>query len=136
LTTDWVSSPIVLCAITGAGLLGSLALWITARIEIGAVRNEFSGSRTAFDDRVAELSRSLDQLKTDRDTETASPIPALNRSLNLTKRSQIVRMYRRGETEASISAALQAPRNEVELVLKLDRMLNPVRQQEAPESRG
>lgn len=127
---DWITSPIALCAVTGGGLLGSLGLWITSKIEINAVRTEVSGSRAAIDNQVSELARSVDLLKIDRETETAPPVPSLNRSLNLTKRSQIVRMYRRGETEASISAALQAPRNEVELVLKLDRMLNPARNDE------
>jgi hypothetical protein len=44
-------------------------------------------------------------------------------SLNLTKRAQALRMYRRGETVASIAAALQTPSTEIELLLKVDRLL-------------
>ncbi len=124
---EWISSPIALYAMTGGGLLGSLGLWITARIEIAAVRNKFSHSCGTVDNRVQELSRSLNQLRTERELEAVPVAPVLSKSLNLTKRSQIVRMYRRGETEASIAAALQAPRNEVELVVKLDKLLVPAR---------
>jgi hypothetical protein len=44
-------------------------------------------------------------------------------SLNPTKRAQAPRMHRRGETPAGIAAALEAPSNEVELLLKLTGIL-------------
>jgi hypothetical protein len=123
---EWISNPTVLCAVTGGGLLGLLGLWITARIELSAVRHEVSDSRLTLGTQVQELSASLTQLRSDqaKEKEARPAVAGPGRSLNLTKRSQIVRMHRRGETEASIAAALQAPRNEVELVLKLEKMLN------------
>jgi hypothetical protein len=42
-------------------------------------------------------------------------------SINLNKRSQALRMYRRGEPSERIATALQMSRNEVELILKVHR---------------
>jgi len=39
--------------------------------------------------------------------------------INLTKRAQVLRMYRRGEPVPSIAAALETPPNEVALLLKV-----------------
>jgi hypothetical protein len=44
--------------------------------------------------------------------------------LNPTKRAQVLRMYRRGETIFGIAAALRTPSAEVQLVLKLHHMLH------------
>ena len=43
--------------------------------------------------------------------------------LNLTRRAQALRMHRRGESVETIAAALSAPRNEIDLLLKLQSML-------------
>ena len=43
--------------------------------------------------------------------------------LNLSKRSQALRMHRRGETPQQISAALDIPRQELELLLKVHRIV-------------
>jgi hypothetical protein len=46
------------------------------------------------------------------------PIPPQS-GLNLNKRSQVIRMSRRGEQAEKIAAALNLPRREVELLLKV-----------------
>jgi len=43
--------------------------------------------------------------------------------LNLGKRSQALRMYRRGDSPERIAAALEIPRQEVELLLKVHRIV-------------
>ena len=40
--------------------------------------------------------------------------------LNLTKRSQVIRMSRRGERAENIAASLSLPRGEVDLLLKIN----------------
>jgi hypothetical protein len=44
-------------------------------------------------------------------------------SFNLTRRSQALRMHRRGETAEQIAAALELPRQEVDLLLKVHRIV-------------
>jgi hypothetical protein len=43
--------------------------------------------------------------------------------LNLTKRSQALRMHRRGEAADQIASALELPRQEVELLIKVHRIV-------------
>jgi len=51
--------------------------------------------------------------------DPAGPRPGLNMS----KRSQALRLHRRGESAEQIAAALQVPRQEVELLLKVHRVV-------------
>jgi hypothetical protein len=48
----------------------------------------------------------------------APPVPA-RRSVNLSKRGQVIRLSRRGEPAETIAATLGLPRREVELLLKV-----------------
>ena len=53
-----------------------------------------------------------------------APPPGLPRpGLNLSKRSHALRMHRRGEGTDQIAAALELPRQEVELLLKVHRIV-------------
>jgi hypothetical protein len=59
-----------------------------------------------------------------KDPPTTPPLPALTRpGLNLNKRSQALRMHRKGEDAARIAALLEVPRQEVELLLKVHRIV-------------
>jgi len=56
--------------------------------------------------------------------QTPVPAPASARSgFNLSKRSQALRMHRRGDNSNQIAAALQIPVQEVELLLKVHRIV-------------
>jgi Protein of unknown function (DUF2802) len=48
---------------------------------------------------------------------------ALKSGLNLTKRSQALRMHRRGESVDQIATALDLPRQEIDLLLKVHRIV-------------
>jgi hypothetical protein len=49
--------------------------------------------------------------------------------LNLTRRAQALRMQRRGESPATIAAALRLPRNEIDLLLKIQTLTDSPRTQ-------
>ncbi len=51
-----------------------------------------------------------------------APQPALS-GLNLSKRTQAIRMFRRGEQPDQIAAVLSLPKREVELLLKVHRIV-------------
>jgi len=54
------------------------------------------------------------------DRSFSSPTPAAPRaSLNVNRRTQVIRLSRRGETAPDIAASLGIPRQEVELLLKV-----------------
>jgi hypothetical protein len=66
---------------------------------------------------VAELNARV--LDTEERTGVLVPPSPPQSGLNLTKRSQVIRMSRRGEQAEKIAAALNLPRREVELLLKV-----------------
>ena len=55
----------------------------------------------------------------EENTGIALPSTFVKSSLNLNKRTQVIRMSRRGETASSIASSLSIPRKEVELLLKV-----------------
>jgi hypothetical protein len=59
----------------------------------------------------------------EENTGIAVPATFVKSSLNLNKRTQVVRMSRRGETAASIASSLSIPRKEVDLLLKVYRLM-------------
>jgi hypothetical protein len=124
---DWILNPIAQYALVGLGLVGCLYLWISAKMEMNSVRRAVTNSRQTVDAGLQNLFASLEEVKASAATPKAEPeplpTPAGLLSLNLTKRAQALRMYRRGETPSSIAAALQTPSNEIELLLKLDHLL-------------
>jgi len=66
---------------------------------------------------LANLSKRLEE--TERQTGLLVPPPPTLSGFNLSKRSQAIRMSRRGETPSQIAAALELPRGEVDLLLKV-----------------
>jgi len=130
---DWLLEPVTQVAILGAllgiGLMGSLALWISAKIEARASRKIFQAFRLSTETAIAELSARIEELR-------AAPAPASDpaphalttvQGLNLTIRAKALRMHRRGETVPSIAAALGVQQEEVGLLLKMDRLLDEAR---------
>ncbi|SPE23306.1 conserved exported hypothetical protein [Candidatus Sulfopaludibacter sp. SbA3] len=64
------------------------------------------------------LAAELSALRQEMDSLVAPPDFA-GQELNLNRRTQALRMQRRGESPATIAAALRVPRNEIDLLLKI-----------------
>jgi hypothetical protein len=125
-----VSAPIAALAILSVIALSALALSILALFHAQSVMRS-SGGRAA--PQQAQQDAALDQMRASleglaaqiRDVQTApAAVPAAYRTgLNLSKRSQALRMHRRGEPVAEIAAALELPHQEVELLIKVQRIV-------------
>src|SRR5882724_5540798 len=77
-----------------------------------------SGEIQDLRDAVEALAAQL--LERQKDPPMAPPVPGFARpGLNLNKRSQALRMHRQGENAARIAATLELPRQEVDLLLKV-----------------
>jgi hypothetical protein len=81
-------------------------------------------SETAID----VLQKKLDALEAEvreiRGRPISAPVPHAPRAgMNLDRRSQALRMHRRGESPAQIAAALDLPLQEVDLLLKVHRIV-------------
>jgi hypothetical protein len=119
---DWILNPIGLYAFLTLALFGCLALFLSMKREIALVRRSFARSQGVADASAATLAAQLAALQKDMQSNGA-PSPT-GQELNLTRRAQALRMQRRGESPATIAAALRVPRNEINLLLKIQKLAN------------
>ena len=96
-----------------------LGLLLSLKTEIRRLR-----SRLANQDPKAALEDMSTRLREAEERAGMLVAPAPLRSgLNLTKRTQVIRLSRRGERADSIAASLSLPRRQVELMLKVHGMV-------------
>jgi len=122
----WILNPVAQLALTAAGMLACLALFIAVKRENCELRRRLRLQQEELEGRVESFRHSLERMMESIETAENTPAPAAPAiapgiSMNLNKRSQALRMYRRGEPTERIAAALQLSRNEVDLILKVHR---------------
>ncbi len=114
-------APLVLLA---AASIGGLLYFASLERELSRMKFRLRGSRGPEPSLGQSLKVKLDDLSArlqdaeDRAGVAVAPAPT-KPSLNLNKRTQVIRMSRRGEPTEKIAAALNIPRREVELLLKV-----------------
>jgi len=102
-----------------------MVLFLKNRRELKRLRTEAMESARLNAAGVTSLSMQLEGIRNSVRQMEEFPVAAVpTHGINLNRRAQVVRMYRRGENIPSIAAAMRAPTREVELVLKLHHMLN------------
>ncbi len=109
------------------GLLAGLFLFLSLKREPSRAaasdrdwKDEIERIREGYENRLELLERRL-RATEDRSTALVPPAP-LRSGFNLNKRTQVLRLSRQGEKPASIAAALQLPRAEVELLLRVEEL--------------
>jgi hypothetical protein len=122
---DWIVAPVTQAAILGAGLLGSLAIWIGAKRETRAAAKQVELLRISTEETIKDLAAQIQELRAEPAKEPEpAPAPIMPmQGFNLTTRTKVLRMHRRGESASSIAAALGVQHEEVDLLVKLDQML-------------
>jgi len=113
-------------AFVAASLVLSIVLFCSLKAEFGRMKKQaeqdrWHWQRTTRDLRLQfhQLRQQVEDLEQKQPTETHIPPSPVRPSLNLSRRSQILRLAKRGERPEQIAAALGLPSNEVELLLKL-----------------
>ncbi len=128
---DSVWQPLLFGALLVGGYGLCLYLFVTLKCEIGALRRgraEQLQRVEAMEAALEPIRAAVETLGADlRDVERQTGMlvaPAPTRSgLNLSKRTQVLRMHRSGQDSAGIAAALALPRAEVELLIKVHRIV-------------
>ena len=125
---EWLSSPALHYALLIVGFCLCLFLFLTTKWEAHAAELRRGKEQRRLESSVAELRVRVELLGAELKHKTEQPPVAaapqiLGGSLNLTKRSQVIQMNRRGEPSGQIAAVLGIPQNEVELLLKVHRMV-------------
>jgi hypothetical protein len=128
---DWILSPIAQYGFLALALAGCLALFLSMKREIALIRRSSTESRDSAAASAATLAAALADLR--QEMETTDAAFSAGPSLNLTRRAQALRMQRRGESPATIAAALRLPRNEIDLLLKVQKLADD---QGLPQANG
>jgi hypothetical protein len=122
---EWILHPVMTYAVIAVGLSLCLFLFVSLKRDLGAcearvgkklaaLEADWQAKMERLDERWAELSQVSNLLV---------PPPPPRSGLNLSKRSQALQMHRRGETPPEIAATLAIPQNEVELLVKVQRIV-------------
>jgi hypothetical protein len=102
-----------------------VGLFVKNRHDLKRIRTEARETVRETAGGVSNLSLEVQGIRESvRQMEECPVATSKGQSLNLTKRAQVLRMYRRGETVLGIAAALRTPPAEVQLVLKLHHLLH------------
>jgi len=116
--------PIAPYALLAAGAIVWLLFFVSLQKEISRLKSRLKRRQETGLASGDELRSKLEGLANRlRDAEeragiVTSPV-SLAPSMNLNKRTQVLRMSRRGEPASNIAASLSIPRKEVELLLKI-----------------
>lgn len=121
---DWILNPLTFLGALGAAMLACLALFVSTKAEISRLHRQYAraGQPEAVD--VAALAEEVNRLNEAVRAMDRPPAPPAVQGINLTKRTQVIKMHSRGESVETMSAALQMPGNEIELILKLHNSLS------------
>jgi hypothetical protein len=102
-------------AFQAAGAIVLLLVFLALKKELHELRSRVT--RLDFTLRLDAMNARLHEAE-ERASSIGAPLPA-RRSVNLSKRSQVIRLSRRGEPIETIAVTLGLPRREVELLLKV-----------------
>lgn len=106
-------------------LLGSGTALLMARLAIGAARQSAAVGANVQNGMRALVARfeNLEQLAEALRRQPAEVAPDPGAALNLNKRAQVLRMHRRGDPPEQIASLLEVPRQEVDLLIKVHRII-------------
>jgi DNA-binding NarL/FixJ family response regulator len=121
----WLYPAALLVGLALAAVGMSLFLLLRARSLLRAADTVIRSKDAAVGASMAELQARLEALAREvRELERQPDFAGNNTraGMNITRRTQILRLHRRGESAESIAAALGLRRHEVELLVKVHRM--------------
>jgi DNA-binding NarL/FixJ family response regulator len=130
-STEYLLHPLLSYILMAVGLGLCLYLFMTLKVEIRRLlpgRVEDQQRVEALESALAEARLTVQQLENDlREVERqtgmlVAPAPARS-GLNLSKRTQVLRLHRSGESSAAIATSLGLPRGEVDLLIKVHGMV-------------
>jgi len=122
---EWLLNPVATGALPSAGLLLCLYLFASVKRELYQAAGRLQKSQDELNEKNQALAGELEKIKKRLDELSALMENRIEPAwpsggINLNKRVQALRMYRKGDAPETIAAALMLPRQEVELLLKVE----------------
>lgn len=121
---DVLAHPITILAACALTVAGSLLLFLSLKSELAGLRAGTARREQEWAAEAADIRRALQLLSQELEQERKAALEraaAPKESMNLSKRSQALRMHRMGQSPESIATALGVSRREVDLLLKVHR---------------
>src|SRR5436305_9338192 len=117
-----------MCGLVLASVALSILTLARAQALLRAARSNLDNTDPPYASAIESLKQDLQamqkQMQDTRQYPPLAPVPAAPRpGMNLDKRSQALRLHRRGEAPSQIAAMLELPLQEVELLIKVHRIV-------------
>ncbi len=121
----WIEAGTAIFIVAMAGGLAVLCRRVPARRELSALAQQYSIEIAALRDQVVALQSKVEELTAAEDERNASPraVPP-QLAINMNKRSEALRMYKRGGDTDAVRAALGLPGADAVLLRKVQILLN------------
>lgn len=119
-----LAHPITILTACALSLAGALLLFFSLKSELARLRREMEALEEKRAAEAGELRRALQTLAQELEEERQAALDRAagpKQSMNLSKRSQALRMHRMGASPEKIAVELGLSRREVELLLKVHR---------------
>ena len=122
---EWILHPVMPYAEIAIGLALCVYLFVSVKRDLRAGEARLSKKLAALETDWQAKMESLDERWNELSQISSVLVPPQppRSGLNLNKRSQALERHRRGETPPEIAAALALPQNEVELLVKVQRIV-------------
>ena len=130
LQLTWLSNPLTWLAVLAVAMICALVLFVSLKCEIAGARRLARETAASADQLRASMTAELAAIRETppvvQEVVVAAPV---GDGLNLTRRAAALRMEKRGESVSTIAAALRVPQNEIELLLKLQKLAGQLENQ-------
>ncbi|MGA3024967.1 MAG: hypothetical protein ABSF98_09375 [Bryobacteraceae bacterium] len=119
-------SPGLPYVVLAAGLIACIVLFLSLKLELRR-QSGLSRGRNRLEETVDGLSAAFEQIRVRLEETTqpppVSPVWSGNPSVNLNRRGQVLRLFRRGDTPRQIASTLGMRQGEVDLIIKVHQMV-------------
>ena len=122
---NWITHPLTMYSLMAAGGLAALHLVVSTKRELSREQSLREEETSTLLQTLKALQKTVDQLQTEARERESWPAPTPpGAAMNLQRRSQALRMYRRGDDSQTIASALSLPHAQVALLEKVHRVLS------------
>jgi hypothetical protein len=113
--------------VLAAGLIACILLFLSLKLELRRRPGASSGTHQ-MEETVDGLSAAFEQIRSRLEDAMQPPVVASSGwsgspSVNLNRRGQVLRLFRRGDTPRQIASALGMRQGEVDLIIKVHQMV-------------
>jgi hypothetical protein len=122
MSLNWILSPLTMYGAMALTLAGCLALFFSFKVEVGRVQRRGDAVKENLASQVRDMEASVGTLQ-QKLLEVGGRATQGTPAMNINRRVQVLHMHHRGESVETIAAALNTPRNEVELLLRVQKMM-------------